>query len=65
MANRLSIKLSALNLAFGVGFVILSLALFTWLLPLFLPPDLIYAVAGAAIGILFWFLFLVARQGTE
>jgi len=65
MANRLSIKFSALNLAFGVGFVILSLALFTWLLPLFLPPDLIYAFAGAAIGILFWFLFLVARQGTE
>jgi uncharacterized BrkB/YihY/UPF0761 family membrane protein len=65
MTTRLSIKLSPLNLALGVGFVVVALALFTWLLPMFVPPDLIYAFAGAAIGILFWFLFLVARQGTE
>lgn len=62
MATKLTVKLSPLNLAMGVGAVILGLALFTWLLPLFLPPQLIYAVAGSAIGILAWFLYMLARQ---
>jgi uncharacterized BrkB/YihY/UPF0761 family membrane protein len=62
MAARLTIKLSPLNIAMGVASVILGLALFTWLLPLFLPAELIYAVAGAAIGILAWFLYMLARQ---
>ena len=62
MATKLTVKLSPLNLAMGVASVILGLALFTWLLPLFLPPTLIYAVAGSAIGILGWFLYMLARQ---
>jgi hypothetical protein len=64
-AARLSIKLTALNLTLGVVFVVIALALFTWLLPMFLPAAVIYAIAGSAIGILFWFLFMLARQGTD
>ncbi len=66
MANpRLSIRLTAVNLIIGVGFVIIALALFTWLLPMFLPPAFIHTIAGAATGILFWFIFMLSRQGAE
>ena len=62
MASRLTIVLTPRNLAMGVGSVILGLAAFTWVFPLFLPPYMIYWVAGAAIGILGWFLFMLSRQ---
>lgn len=62
MAARLTIKLTTLNLAIGVGFVVIALALFSWLLPMFLPPQMIYAITGTAIGILAWFLFMLSRQ---
>ncbi len=62
---RLSVKLTTTNLIAGVAFVVVSLALFTWLLPLFLPASLVLVMAGAAIGILFWFLFMLSRQGAE
>ena len=66
MANpRFTLKLTGANLAFGVGFVILALALFTWLLPMLLPVELVLTMAGAAIGILFWFLFMLSRQSAE
>lgn len=63
--SRLNIKLTTRTLAMGVGFVILGLALFTWLLPLFLPATAIYTIAGAAIGTLVWFLFMLSRQSAE
>ncbi len=63
--TRLNIKMTTGNLAMGVGFVILGLALFTWLLPLLLPATAIYAIAGAAIGTLVWFLFMLSRQSAE
>lgn len=62
---RLSVKLMTMNLVFGVIFVIVGLALFTWLLPMFLPAQFVLTVAGAAIGILLWFLFMLSRQGAE
>ncbi len=64
-APRLTIKLNATNLVLGVAFVFVSLALFTWLLPMVLPPGAVYTIAGAAIGILFWFLFMLSRQSAE
>jgi len=62
---RLSVKLTTMNLVLGVVFVIVGLALFTWLLPMFLPASFVFTVAGAAIGILLWFLFMLSRQGAE
>lgn len=62
MAGKLTIKLTTLNLAMGVGFVVLAMALFTWLLPLLLPPTMIYAIAGGSVGIFAWFLFMLSRQ---
>ena len=64
-APRLSVKLTTTNLMIGVAFVFVALALFTWLLPMVLPPSAVYTIAGAAIGILFWFLFMLSRQSAE
>lgn len=64
-APRLSIKLSTVNLVIGVAFVFVALALFTWLLPMILPPTAVLTIAGAAVGILLWFLFMLSRQGAE
>ena len=62
MAAKLTIKLTPLNLAIGVAFVVVAIALFSWLLPMFLPPERIYNIAGAMIGVIFWFLFMRFRQ---
>ncbi len=62
MAANMTIKLTALNLAIGVVMVVASLAIFTWLLPMFLPAQMILTIAGSAIGILFWFLVMLARE---
>ncbi len=62
MSSRLTINLTSRNLATGVGSVILGLAAFTWVFPMFLPPYLIYAAAGSVIGILGWFLYMLSRQ---
>ena len=43
-------------------FVVVALALFGWLLPMFMPPMLIQTIAGVAVGILAWFLFLLSRS---
>lgn len=64
-APRLSIKLTTFNLVIGVAFVFVALALFTWLLPLILPTPAVLTIAGAAIGILLWFLFMLSRQSAE
>lgn len=62
MANQgLQVRLTPFNLVVGVLFVVICLALFTWLLPMFLPAYLIHTVCGAAIGILGWFLFMLSR----
>lgn len=65
MASRLTIELAPRDIAMGVGAVILGLGAFTWVFPMFLPPYLIYAAAGAAIGILGWFLAMLSRQGEK
>jgi hypothetical protein len=63
MANeRLQVRLDGKNLAIGVCCVILSLALFTWLLPLFLPYNVVVVIAAAALGIAAWFLFMISRS---
>lgn len=59
---KLNVTLTPKNIAFGVGFVVLGLALFTWLLPLLLSASLIYTVAGVVVGTLVWFLFLLSRS---
>jgi|JI10StandDraft_1071094.scaffolds.fasta_scaffold2900479_2 hypothetical protein len=61
MAN-LQIRLTTFNLILGVLFVVVALAVFGWLLPMFMPPMLIQTIAGVAIGILAWFLFLLSRS---
>lgn len=61
MASRLTVELTPRNLSTGVASVILGLAAFTWVFPMFLPTYLIHAAAGAAIGILGWFLFMLSR----
>ncbi|HET8728461.1 MAG TPA: hypothetical protein VFO41_13205 [Alphaproteobacteria bacterium] len=62
MANdRMQVKLDGRNVAIGVGFVVVSLVLFTWLLPLVLPIALVLVIAGAALGVAAWFLFMLSR----
>lgn len=59
--NRMQVKLDGRNVVVGVAFVVISLALFTWLLPLILPATLVYVIAGAALGVAAWFLFMLSR----
>jgi hypothetical protein len=66
MANsRLSVKLTAVNLVIGLLIVLLSLALFSWLLPMLLGPTATLTLAGAVVGVFVWFLFMLSRQGAE
>lgn len=64
-APQLNVKLTTVNLVIGVVFVVVGLALFTWLLPMLLPPGLVHTLSGVAIGILAWFVFMLSRQGAE
>lgn len=58
---RLQVQLTPVNLVVGVVIVVLCLAVFTWLLPMFMPAYLIQTVAATMIGILAWFLFMLSR----
>lgn len=63
--SRLTVKLTTANLVIGAVFVVLALALVSWLLPMVVGAQLTLTIAGAALGVLFWFLFMLSRQGAE
>lgn len=66
MANpNLQIEFTPTNMIIGVVCVVIALALFTWLLPLIVGPQLALTVAGAAVGVLVWFLYAVSRKKAE
>lgn len=66
MANpHMQIEFNLRNILIGVGFVLVAMVIFRLLLPAILPADVVLALAAAAVGVAFWFLFLVSRNKAD
>ena len=59
---HMQIEFSLKNILIGAGFVLVAMLIFRLLLPAILPADVVLAIASAALGVAFWFLFLVSRN---
>lgn len=63
MANpRMQVSLTPFNIVIGVILIVLALVVFAWLLPLVLPAEAMYVISAVVIGILLWYLAMVARK---
>ncbi len=57
----LNVRITPQTLIIGVVILVVSFALFTWLLPMVIG-GLTLTLAAAIIGVLAWYLFLVSRS---
>jgi len=63
MANpRLQVTLNGTNLVVGVVVIVVALVLFAWLLPMILPAEAMFVISSVVIGVLAWYLIMVARN---
>ena len=63
MANpRLQVTLNGTNLIVGVVVIVVALVLFAWLLPMILPAEAMFVISSVVIGVLAWYLIMVARN---
>jgi hypothetical protein len=58
----MQVEFNLKNILIGIAFVLVAMLVFRLALPAILPADTVLAVASAAIGVAFWFLFLVSRN---
>ncbi|MGV3651208.1 MAG: hypothetical protein ACO1OK_07260 [Devosia sp.] len=60
--SHMQVEFSLKNILLGVGFVLIAMVIVRLLLPQVLPLDAVLTIASVALGVAFWFLFLVSRH---
>ena len=60
--SHMQIEFSLKTILLGVGFVLAAMVIFRLLLAAILPLDAVVTIAATALGVAFWFLFLVSRN---